>query len=179
MWHQCPKSTISHPIIDDLPIPHPTIHRWYPFLLLTSTFHLVKDTLDAFANATGLATNYHKTSFPPINVPPSFVDRWSHGEHSSCSGWLLSVGLPWAPPYRRTRSFSLTATLTFLVVTNTLLDHVPLYSIALGGLLSPPFLSSPPLHYIVAIKLPKGVINAIDRRCRAFFWIREDTCHEY
>jgi hypothetical protein len=38
-------------------------------------------------------------------------------------------------------------------------------------------LSSVPLHFLSAINVRKTVIKAIDRRRRALFWTRDDSCH--
>lgn len=134
----------------------------------------VKGILDAFAAATGLVINFHKTTFIPMNVDPADA-----ASMAATLGCLISsfpqpyLGLPISPTRLHVSDFvplvskfdkylagwkgRLLSSGGCLQLTNSILSSLPVY-----------FMSSLPLH--------KTVIKAIDRRRRAFVWTGEEKC---
>jgi mannosylglycoprotein endo-beta-mannosidase len=134
-----------------------------------------KEILQLFESATGLAINYHKTTFLPIVVPSDEAYALATAFGTTVSSFPQTyLGLP-LTPHKVTVSdclpliascdkylFGWQASLLNSVGRLTLCTSV---------------LSALPLHYMSALDVPKTVIKAIDRRRRAFFWTGEDQCH--
>lgn len=140
-----------------------------------SVLHL-KMTLDSFSACTGLVINYSKSTTTPLHIDDgnlqSFISLLgcSMGQFpQTYLGLPLSnVKLPlsaFAPLIARVDRYLA----TWKAVLQTKAGRVVLINAVLGGLLN---------YMMGALLLPRGVVDAIDKRHRAFLWTGSDKASD-
>jgi hypothetical protein len=135
----------------------------------------MKDTLQDFELATGLSINYHKTMFLPLGISEDAALELASIFGANISSFPQTyLGLPLSP-----HKLSVSDCQPVIAACDRNLSgwRASLLNRAGCLTLASAVLSALPLHYMSAIGLHKTVIKAIDRRRRAFFWTREDSCH--
>lgn len=128
-----------------------------------------------FEHATGLSINYHKTTFLPVAVPVGVATVLATAFGTTMSTFPQTyLGLPLTP-----HKVSVVDCLPLISSCDKYLSgwRAALLNRAGRLTLCTAVLSSLPLHYMSALRVPKTVIKAIDRRRRAFFWTGEEKCH--
>jgi len=133
----------------------------------------LKQLLDQFADATGLAINFHKSTVVPMHVPdrdmPSFLATLGCRRDQFPQTYL---GMPlsnvklnlnaFAPLIDRTDRYlggwqaALLNSMGRAVLVNSVLDSALIYILS-------------------AMQLPQGTLDAIDKKRRAFLWSGEST----
>jgi hypothetical protein len=134
-----------------------------------------KQILQMFELATGLAINYHKTTFLPIAVAADEASALATAFGTSLSTFPQTyLGLPLSP-----HKISVSDCLPLISSCDKYLSgwRASLLNRAGRLTLCTSVLSAVPLHYMSALNIPKTVIKAIDKRRRAFFLTGEDNCH--
>ncbi|KAK1621107.1 hypothetical protein QYE76_026624 [Lolium multiflorum] len=135
----------------------------------------LKKVLDDFSAATGLTINFHKSTFVPIKV-----DNASALSMAAAFGCTVStfpqtyLGLPLSPYKLRLSDFA-----PIMSKSDMRLSGWRGRCLPIGGhlLLVNSVLTSMLSHAMSAGLLPAGVVEAIDKRRRAFLWTREETCN--
>ena len=168
---------IRHPILPDEPCPVlQYADDTLVFMRCTpNAISATKRILQLFEKATGLAINYHKTTFLPIAVPDDEAAALATSFGTTTSTFPQTyLGLPLTP-----HKVSVSDCLPLITSCDKYLSgwRASLLNRAGRLTLCTSVLSALPLHYMSAISVPKTVLKAIDKRRRAFFWTGEDSCH--
>jgi hypothetical protein len=186
--HHCGRCSVapnSGVLAGGLPRPYSLSNHPYPVLqyvdgtlILCKADHVaaacLRKMLEDFADATGLAINFHKSCFVPMHITPD-----SAGDMAALLGCPISsfpqpyLGLPLSPTKLPASPFapliqsfdrclsgwhaSLLSSRGRLVLCNAVLNNLATY-------------------YMCSYLLPWGVLESIDKRRRAFFWTRKDSC---
>jgi hypothetical protein len=135
----------------------------------------LKKVLDDFSAATGLTINFHKSTFVPVKV-----DNASAISMAAAFGCEVStfpqtyLGLPLSPYKLRMGDFA-----PIMSKSDMRLSGWRGRCLPIGGrpLLVNSVLTSMMSHAMSAGLLPAGVVEAIDKRRRAFLWTGEETCN--
>ena len=168
---------IVHPVVDSLPcVVLQYADDTLIFLRASATaVSATKQILQLFESATGLAINYHKTTFLPIHVPKADADALASSFGTITSSFPQTyLGLP-----LNTHKVSVSDCLPLISSCDKYLSGWRASLLNRSGRLTlcTSVLSAVPLHYMSALCIPKTVIKAIEKRQRAFFWTGEDKCH--
>jgi len=134
-----------------------------------------KHILHLFELATELSINYHKTTFLPIAINPGRAKELADSFGTTVSTFPQTyLGLPLSPT-----KVTVADCLPLLSPCDKHLSgwRASLLNRAGHLTLSSSVPSSVPIHYMLALEVPKTIIKAIDRRRRAFFWTGEGSCH--
>jgi hypothetical protein len=126
-----------------------------------------KQILQLFELATGLSINYHKTTFLPVAVPSDDATALAAAFGTTVSSFPQTyLGLPLSP-----NKISVANCLPLISSVDKYLSgwRASLLNRAGRLTLCTSVLSALPLHFMMALNVPKTVIKAIDRRRRAFF----------
>ncbi|CAN6233698.1 unnamed protein product [Urochloa humidicola] len=166
---------IRHPVAEDMPCPVLQYADDTLIVLKADRHNLVqlRATLDLFAEFTGLKINYHKSTLVPMHVSPENVASLQQVLGCQLGGFPQTyLGLPLSSDKLRLSAFapliakadrylcgwqaSLLNPMGRTVLVNTVLD-------------------SQLIHATSVMPLPQGVLDAFDKRRRAFLWSGEDT----
>ena len=170
------EGRLAHPI--DPSLPCPVLQYADDTLILCradipSVTHL-KTLLGAFALATGLAINFHKSGFIPMHCS---------GELSAALAGILGcpissfpqpyLGLPLSP-----HKLPISAYDPLIRSFDRYLSGWRALLLSSGGrmVLCNAVLNNLSTYFMCSYLLPSGVIEMIDRRRRSFFWTGKDTC---
>jgi hypothetical protein len=134
----------------------------------------LKKVLDDFADATGLAINFHKSCFIPMNVDPA-----SAASMAAQLGCPIStfpqpyLGLPLSPTKLPVAAYA-----PLIQSFDRRLSGWRAQLLSSGGrlVLCNAVLNNLATYYMCSFLLPRGVLESIDKRRRAFFWTGKDTC---
>ena len=135
---------------------------------------VLKKILDNFSLATGLAINFQKSTFVPLNV-----DTHTAAAMAAVLGCSLSsfpqthLGLPLSPHKLRVSDYQ-----PLLTSFDRYLAGWKARLLSSGGrlVLVNAVLGSLPIYYMSSILLPKTVRDMLDAKQRAFFWTGEEKC---
>jgi hypothetical protein len=177
LQHPVLATSIHHPLVLDQPCP---VLQYADDTLIflncsADAINEIKKILELFELATGLSINYHKTTFLPVAVPNETAITLATTFGTTVSSFPQTyLGLPLSP-----FKISVADCLPLISSCDKYLSgwRASLLNRAGRLTLSTAILRSIPLHYMSAMCIPKTVIQAIDRRRRAFFWTGDDVCH--
>jgi hypothetical protein len=131
--------------------------------------------LGDFTAASGLAINFHKSTFVPIETDPSAATDMVTTFGCSISSFPQTyLGLPLSTPKLHLADFN-----PIISKSDMRLPGWRGRSLPIGGCM---FLVNSALTVMLAHAmgiglLPAGVIEAIDKRRWAFLWTREESCN--
>lgn len=170
-------STIKHPIVNTLP--GATLQYADDTLIIcqaeASQLRALKAILNSFAQATGLKINFTKSTMVTLHTSP---------EHSQELAGILQCKLETFP--QTYLGLPLSATKLPLAAFQPLIAKVdkylagwqaPLLNYAGRTILVNSVLGSLPTYAMAALLIPKGTLEAMDKRRRAFLWTGEESCH--
>jgi hypothetical protein len=131
----------------------------------------LKRVLDDFALATGLAINFHKSCFIPMHTQAAVA-----ADMASILGCPISsfpqtyLGLPLSPTKLPASAFA-----PLVLSFDRRLSGWRAHLLSAGGrlVLCNAVLNNLATYYMCSFLLPRGVIESIDKRRRAFFLDRE------
>lgn len=135
---------------------------------------VLKAVLDDFAAATGLAINYHTSTFVPLHIRSDEASLIAETLGCPISSFPQPyLGLPLSASKLYNSDFQ-----PLIAKCDKYLSgwHGKLLSTGGRLVLTNAVLSSLPVYWMSSLLLPKGVIDAIDRRRRAFLWTGEESC---
>jgi hypothetical protein len=135
----------------------------------------LKRILDDFTAATGLAINFHKSTSVPIKMSSAEAAQAAENFGCAVSSFPQTyLGLPLSTHKLRLANFA-----PIILKSDMRLSGWRGRSLSIGGrlLLVNSVLTSMLAHAMNAGLLPAGVIEAIDKRRRAFLWTGEETCN--
>lgn len=135
---------------------------------------ILKGILDRFATATGLAHNYHKMTFVPLNIPPEDASTMASTLGFSISSLPESyLGLPISPTHLHVSDFH-----PLVSKSDKYLAGLKGRLLSTGGRLqkSNSILNNLTVYYMCCLPLHKTVIATIDRRRHAFICTGEEKC---
>ena len=167
---------LVHPI--DSSLPCPVLQYADDTLILTRgdvhSMSVLKHILDSFSAATGLAINFHKSTFVPMNVDDATATTMA-----DILGCLRSsfpqtyLGLPLSPQKLRVSDFQ-----PLLTSFDRYLASWKARLLSAGGriVLVNAVLGSLPIYYMSSTLVPKTVRDLLDAKRRAFFWTGEEKC---
>jgi hypothetical protein len=167
---------LLHPLADDLPCP--VVQYADDTLIILradpAQLHRLRAVLDSFSRATGLAINFHKSTFVPIHVSASRA-----ADLAAILGCPVSS---FAQTYLRLplSDWKLPASaLEFLAA--KIYKQIPAWRLSLipiGGrlTLATAVLSALPLFAMSVLPLPRSVLNKMDRPRRALVWKAAAAC---
>lgn len=165
--HACATRDLSHRLAPDLPCP--ILQYADDTLTLISATRLaitcLKRVLDDFASATGLAIEFHKSCF--ISMFISTEDASSMATTPAASVYLSPLPSSLHRPLLLSSLGLISA--SWVGAPSCCPQVVALFSAMLCLIISPLTLCA--LNFP-----PHGVVEAIDKRRRAFFWTGKDTC---
>lgn len=134
--------------------------------------HTLKSTLLQFSNATGLVINFHKSTFAPIHVEPALASALASILACTVASFPQSyLGLPLSTHKLNIKDF-------FFII-----DKIDrrlagwrgvLLNIAGRAIMVRAVLRALPIYAMTALLLPAGIVQEIDKRCRAFFWAGQE-----
>jgi len=164
---------LQHPI--DHALPCPVLQYADDTLILTRgdvhSMFVLKHILDSFSAATGLAINFHKSTFVPMNMNDSTARRMADVLGCSLSSFPQTyLGLPLSPQKLRVSDFQplLNSFDKYLAGWKARLlsssGHIVLVNAVLGRL---------PIYFMSSTLIPKTVREILDAKRRAFFWTGE------
>lgn len=138
------------------------------------TLRVIARILHIYECLAGLKINRRKSSFVPIAIPPHLLPAIRN--IIGCTAVQLPItylGLPLT--CKRLRKVD------FQPLINSIRSRMASWSssiLSYGGrvTLLKSVLTALPLHYMQAMKLPKGVINHIDKARRSFLWKGNEAC---
>jgi hypothetical protein len=136
--------------------------------------HQLKNVLDNFALATGLAINFHKSCFIPMHVS----DETSQAMAATLGCPISSfpqpyVGLPLSP----TKLLASTYAPLILSFDRRLSGWHAMFLSSWGHLvLCNVVLNNLATYFMCSYLLPLGVLESTDKRRCAFFWTGKDSC---
>uniref|UniRef100_A0A8I7B1C9 Reverse transcriptase domain-containing protein n=1 Tax=Hordeum vulgare subsp. vulgare TaxID=112509 RepID=A0A8I7B1C9_HORVV len=165
---------LSHPI--DSNIPCPVLQYADDTLIILQAdieqLHTLKSILLQFSNATGLVINFHKSTFAPIHVEPTLASALASILGCTVASFPQSyLGLPLSTHKLNIKDF-------FFII-----DKIDrrlagwrgvLLNIAGRAILVRVVLRALPIYAMTALWLPAGIVQEIDKRCRAFFWAGQE-----
>ena len=130
--------------------------------------HLTKDLLQIFGEASGLQTNLQKSCVIPIQCDGDIVEVVSQSLHCTTSSFPTTyLGLPISN--KKLRRGDLLAWIE--KIANKLPGwKVPLMNLAGRAVLVRFVLTAIPVYLLIALKVPKWFIRAIDKIRRGFLW---------
>lgn len=162
---------VSHPI--DLSLPCPVLQYADDTLILIkgdlACIRSLKQILDSFSRATGFYINIQKSTFIPMHIATAEAEIMAEvlGCSISASFPQPYLGLPLSPHKLRVSGYQplISSFDRYLVGWKSKL-------LSSGGrvVLVNAVLSSLPIHYMLALLIPKTVRDQIDARRRAFLW---------
>ena len=135
---------------------------------------LLKEILSAFSEFSGLHINFEKSTFIPMNIDPSVA-----------AAMATALGCPISSFPQPYLGLPLTTTKVKLADLQPLLDRFDKYFAGWRGsllnqsgreVLVRSVLSSFPIYAMCSLLLPKGVIEIIDAKRRAFLWTGKTSC---
>jgi hypothetical protein len=135
----------------------------------------LKTLLDDFSAATGLAINFHKSTFVPIKTDSLMASHMASTFGCAVSSFPQTyLGLPLS-----THKLQLSDFASLLSKGDMCLAGWRGPSLPIGGrlILINYVLSSLLSHAMSVGLLLVGVVEAFDKRRRAFFWAGEETCN--
>jgi hypothetical protein len=170
------RGSLSHPLASDIPCP---ILQYADDTLIlckasTSAAGCLREVLEDFAVATGLAINFHKSCFVPMNVPPPEAVAMAVVLGCPISSFPQPyLGLPLSPTKLPSSAFA-----PLLLSVDRRLLGWRAHLLSSGGrlVLCNAVLNNLATYFMCSYLLPRGVIDSIDKRCRAFFWTGKDSC---
>lgn len=134
----------------------------------------LKLVLDDFATATGLAINFHKSCFIPMNVLPRDEALMASSLGCPVSSFPQPyLGLPLSPT-----KLPISAYAPLILSFDRRLSGWRALLLSSGGrlVLCNAVLNNLATYYMCSYLLPQGVLESIDKRRRAFFWTGKDSC---
>ncbi|KAJ4787764.1 RNA-directed DNA polymerase (reverse transcriptase)-related family protein [Rhynchospora pubera] len=142
---------------------------------LPRNLRVISAILSHFSQLSGLIINSQKSVFVPIALSQSEIQIAR--EILECSNGnfpLTYLGLPLS--YRKPKKIH------FLPLIRSLHDRLQGWKsklLSLGGrlVMIKSVLTALPLHFMQVFKLPKWLLNEIEKICRAFLWKGSATCH--
>ena len=173
--HASASGLLHHPLDSSLPCPVLQYADDTLIILQASLEQLthLKTILLEFSAATGLQINFHKSTFAPIHVDDALASSMAAVLGCPVASFPQSyLGLPLS-----THKLNLSA---FFFIIDKVDRRLAgwrglLLSLAGRAILVRAVLRALPLYAMSALLLPLGTIQAIDSRCRAFFWADQDT----
>jgi hypothetical protein len=160
------SNDLEHPLVPGVAC-HILQYADFTLILLCGTqcaAATLKRVLEDFTAATGLAIIFHKSTLVPMHVHPQMPHPILPQPY---------IGLPLSAEKLRNLDFQ-----PLFAKCNKYLAGWRGRLPSTGGrlFLTNVILSSLSVYYMSTMLLPKGVIDAIDRRRHAFLWTREETC---
>lgn len=168
--------SFHHPLFHDRP---PSVLQYADDTLIIAhaspeAAEVLKTILDDFALATGLAINFHKTTFVPLHTDPTVANAIA--SHLGCpvsSFPQTYLGLP--------LSHTKLPASVFHPIIATFYKFLSGWA---AGLLSrgarltliSSVLDSLPVYFMSVFRLPKKVLKELDAIRRAFFWTADKNC---
>ena len=170
------QGELRHPLSHDLPCP--TLQYADDTLIILqgdlAQLLRLKEILFAFSEFSGLHINFEKSTFIPLNIDPLIAADMAAALGSPISSFPQPyLGLPLTTSKIRPSDLQ------------PLLDRFDKYFAGWRGsllnqsgreVLVCSVLSSFPIYAMCSIMLPKGVIDAIDAKRRAFLWTGKTSC---
>lgn len=168
---------LLHPLVDDLPCPILQYADDTLIIIRAIPQHVtnLKNILDSFTAATGLAINFHKSTFVPIKTDPESASNMAALFGCAVSSFPQTyLGLPLSTHKLHMADFN-----PILTKSDMRLSGWRGRSLPIGGrlLLVNSVLTAMLAHTMSAGLLLAGVIEAIDKRHHAFLWTGEEVCH--
>ncbi|KAK1663944.1 hypothetical protein QYE76_052103 [Lolium multiflorum] len=166
------KATILKNFFGDL-LGSVTLTNWW-FRADPSAASCLRDVLEDFAATTGLAINIHKSCFIPRHV--STADECQMAATLGCPVSSFPqpyLGLPLSPT-----KLPISAYAPLILSFDRRLSGWQALLLSSGGrlVLCNVVLNNLASYYMRSYLLPQGVLESIDKRCRAFFWMGKDSC---
>jgi hypothetical protein len=165
--------SLSHPLAEDTPCP--VLQYADDTLILckasSSAAACLRRVLEDFAAATGLAINFHKSCFIPMNVDPLEAANMAATLGCPISSFPQSyLGLPLSPTKLPSSAYA-----PLLLSFDRRLSGWRAQLLSSGGrlVLCNAVLNNLATYFMCSYLLPRGVIDSIDKRRRAFFLDRE------
>ncbi|CAD6247846.1 unnamed protein product [Miscanthus lutarioriparius] len=135
----------------------------------------LRQILNAFSLATGLHINFHKSTFIPMNLKAAAASEMANILGCDISSFPQPyLGLHLSPHKLKVSDYQplISSFDRYLAGWKSKLlssgGRVILVNVVLSGL---------PIHYMLAILLPKTMREMIDSRRRAFLWSGGEKCH--
>lgn len=166
---------LSHPVANDIPC---TVLQYADDTLIVlppdaAQLQTLKHILLQFSAATGLTINFHKSTFAPIHVDPELSSSLADILGCPVATFPQSyLGLPLS-----THKLNLT---DFFFIIDKVDKRLAgwrglLLSLAGRAILVRSVLRALPVYAMSVLLLPAGIVQEIEKRCRAFFWAGQDT----
>ena len=170
------RGELRHPLFSDLPCPTLQYADDTLIILHGELAQLLrfKEILSAFSEFSGLHINFEKSTFIPMNIDPSVA-----------AAMATALGCPISSFPQPYLGLPLTTTKVKLADLQPLLDRFDKYFAGWRGsllnqsgreVLVRSVLSSFPIYAMCSLLLPKGVIEIIDAKRRAFLWTGKTSC---
>jgi hypothetical protein len=171
------EGLLLHPLVEDIPCPVLQYADDTLIIIRAIPEHVVnlKKVLDDFSTATGLTINFHKSTFVPIVTNQAMA--LSMATTFGCVVFSFPqtyLGLPLSIYKLRPSNFA-----PIIHKSDMGLSGWRGRCLPIGGclILVNSVLTAMLTHVMAAGLLPAGVVEAIDKRRRAFLWTGEETCH--
>jgi hypothetical protein len=173
--HASRDGLLLHPLVDDLPCPILQYVDDTLIIIRAIPHHVtnLKRALDAFA--TGLTINFHKSTFVPIKVDQNVATSMAQSFGCTVSSFpQIYLGLPLSTYKLRLADFN-----PIISKSDMRLSGWRGRSLPIGGclLLVNSMLTAMLAHAMATGILLPGVLEAIDKRRRAFLWTGEESCN--
>jgi hypothetical protein len=172
----CSAGELCHPL--SASVPCPVLQYADDTLIIckaeASAASRLRTILDNFADATGLAINYHKSCLIPMFVDPSDERLMAEALGCSISSFPQPyLGLPLSPT-----KLPISAYAPLIMSFDRRLSGWQALLLSSGGrlVLCNAVLNNLASYYMCSYLLPQGVLESIDKRRRAFFWTGKDSC---
>ncbi|CAO2185858.1 unnamed protein product [Urochloa humidicola] len=170
-------SGIRHPVSPELPCP--VLQYADDTLILLRADHgdlqQLKEVLDSFSAATGLLINFDKSTMVPMHTPAATVTELQAILGCRVEGFPQTyLGLPLSCDKLKLSAFSplIAKADKYLCGWQTSLLNPRGRMVLVDTVLD-----SQLVHAMSVMLLPQGVLDAFDRRRRAFLWTGEDKVH--
>lgn len=138
------------------------------------TLKVIKHGLKAYARLSGLKINMCKSCFVPITIPSHLIGVVQKILGSPPSQLPITyLGLPLSIKKPNKIDYQ-----PLLASIQNRLEGWKSNFLSYGGRITlvKAVLTAMPLHYMQALKIPKGIVRHIDRMRRSFLWKGKDTC---
>ncbi|KAK1685871.1 hypothetical protein QYE76_046719 [Lolium multiflorum] len=177
LLHASREGLLQHPLVDDLTCPVLQYADDTLIIIRAIPEHVanLKRILDEFSAATGLTINFHRSTFVPIKTDPDTALTIATTFGCAISSFPQTyLGLPLSIYKMRFADFA-----PIIHKSDMRLSGWRGRCLPIGGrlILVNSVLTAMLAHAMSAGLLPAGVIEAIDKRRRAFLWTGEETCN--
>ncbi|KAK1677490.1 hypothetical protein QYE76_038338 [Lolium multiflorum] len=178
LLHASREGILLHPLVDDITCPILQYADDTLIIIRDIPGHVanLKCILDEFSTATGLTINFHKSTFVPIKTDPDTALTIANTFGYAISSFPQTyLGLPLSTYKMSFADFAPIINKTGMRISGWRGRCLPI-----GGrlILVNSVLTAMLAHAMSVGLLPAGVVEAIDKRRRAFLWTGEETYNE-